>query len=66
MAYTLTDILNSMLTAVQDILGNVATAIADNAYVIGTVVVLGGLTYAVVRYGSRLMRSITGWLGALF
>ena len=66
MAYTLNDILNSILTAVQDILGNIATAIVDNASVIATLVVLGGLTFAVVRYGTRIFRSVTGWLGALF
>ena len=66
MAYTLNDILNSILTAVQDILGSIATAIADNAGIIATMVVLGGLTYAVVRYGTRIFRSVTGWLGALF
>ena len=62
MTYTLNDILNSILTAVQDILGNVASAIADNASVIATLVVLGGLTYAVVRYGARIFRGIAGWV----
>jgi len=66
MAYTLNDILNSILTAVQDILGNVASAISDNASVIATLVVLGGLTYAVTRYGTRIFRQVAGWLGALF
>ena len=66
MAYTLNDILNSILTAVQDILGNIATAIADNASVIATLVVLGGLTLAVVRYGNRIFRSVAGWIGTLF
>ena len=66
MGYTLQDILNSMLTAIQDVLGNVASAIADNATVIGTLVVLGGLTYAVARYGSRVFRQFTGVFGALF
>ncbi|RLG75075.1 MAG: hypothetical protein DRO12_06020 [Thermoprotei archaeon] len=66
MAYTLGDILNSILTAVQDVLGNIATAIADNAGIIATMVVLGGLTYAVVRYGTRIFRSVTGWIGTLF
>jgi len=66
MAYTLNDILNSILTAVQDILGNIASAISDNAGVIATLVVLGGLTFAVTRYGTRIFRQVTGWLGALF
>jgi len=65
MAYNINDILNATLTAIQDILGNIAQAIADNAGVIATLIVVGGLTYAVVRYGTRLFRSVTGWLGAL-
>jgi len=66
MAYTLQDILNAILTAVQDVLGNVASAIADNASVIASIVVLGALTFMVVRYGSSIFRRLTGWLGALF
>lgn len=62
MAYTLSDILNSILTAVQDVLGNVAAAIADNAGIIATLVVLGMLTFAVVRYGTRIFRGIAGWV----
>lgn len=66
MAYTLQDILNSMLTAIQDVLGNIATAIADNAGTIASLVVLGGLTFAVVRYGSRILNSITRTVGSFF
>ena len=66
MSYTLNDILNSFLTAVQDVLGNVASAIADNASVIASLVVLGGLTMVIARYGTNIFRRITGWLGALF
>lgn len=66
MTYTLNDILNSILTAVQDILGNVASAISDNAETIATILVLGGLTLVMVRYGSRIFRSITGFIGGLF
>jgi len=66
MAYTLADILNSMLTAIQDVLGNIAAAIADNAGVVGTLVVLGGLTFAVVRYGSRIFNSFTRMIGTFF
>lgn len=65
MTYTLNDVLNAFLTGVQDVLGNIAQAIADNAGIIGTFIVLGALTFAIVRYGSRIMRSVTGWVGAL-
>jgi len=66
MTYTLNDILNSVMTAIQDILGNAASVIADNAETIATLVVLGGLTASVVRYGTGIFRRITGWIGALF
>jgi len=66
MAYTLSDILNAFMTAVQDVLGNIATAIADNAGIIASIVVLGGLTMVIVRYGTNIFRRMTAWLGALF
>ena len=66
MAYTLTDVLNAMLTGIQDILGNVATAIADNASVIASLIVLGGLIFGVVRFGSSAIRRITGMVSGLF
>lgn len=66
MAYTLNDILNSILTAIQDILGNIASTIADNASVIATLVVLGGLTFAVVRYGSRIFGTFSRMVAGLF
>jgi hypothetical protein len=65
MAYGLQDILTSILTAVQDILGNIASAIADNASVIASIVVLGALTFGVVRYGTRIFRQIAGFVGGL-
>jgi len=65
MTYTLNDVLNAFLTGVQDVLGNIAQAIADNAGVIGTFIVLGALTYAMARYGGRIVRAVTGWVGAL-
>jgi len=65
MTYTLNDVLNAFLTGVQDVLGNIAQAIADNAGIIGSFIVLGMLTYAIARYGGRIVRAVTGWVGAL-
>ncbi len=65
MTYTLQDILNSIMTAVQDILGYVANAIADNAEVIASMVVLGALTLGIVRYGGTIFSRLTGFLGGL-
>lgn len=65
-APTLADILNKILQAVQSILYSVADAIAANASVIGTVIVLGGLAYLTVRYGSKIFRGVTRFLSGLF
>jgi len=63
---SLGDILSQVLDALQTILYEVARAIAENASVIATAVVLGGLTYFLVRYGSRMFRGITGWMRTFF
>jgi len=64
--YTLADVLTNILTALQDILYYVSTAIAENASVIATVVVIGAIAVLVMRYGSRIFRGVTGWLRGLF
>jgi len=63
---SLADILTEVLNAIQTILFNVASAIADNASTIATVLVLGGITYMVFRYGTRMLRGVGGWLRGLF
>jgi predicted PurR-regulated permease PerM len=64
--YTLAEVLTNILTALQDILYYVSSAIADNASVIATVVVIGAIAFLVMRYGSRIFRGVTGWLRGLF
>jgi len=64
MAYELGDILNAILGAVQDILGNIASAIADNAGIIASIVVLGGLTALVIRYGTDIFGRLGGMLSS--
>ncbi|MEM2446860.1 MAG: hypothetical protein QW734_09400 [Candidatus Bathyarchaeia archaeon] len=63
---SLSDILTQVLNALQTIMYEVASAIANNASVIATAVVLGGVVFLVMRYGSRLFRGVTGWLRGLF
>jgi len=60
--HTLGDIMKSILTAIQETLYYIADAIASNAQVIATVIVIGGLAYALLRYGTRMFRGISGWL----
>jgi len=64
--YTLADIMTNILTAIQDVLGEVAKTIAENASVIASVIVLGGLAYVMVRYGSRIFRGVSGFFRGLF
>jgi hypothetical protein len=64
--YTLADVLTNILTALQDILYYVANAIAENASVIATVVIIGAIAFIVMRYGSRIFRGVTSWLRGLF
>jgi predicted PurR-regulated permease PerM len=64
--YALADVLTNILTALQDILYYVSSAIADNASVIATVVVIGAIAFLVMRYGTRIFRGVTGWLRGLF
>ncbi len=64
--YTLADVLTNILTALQDVLYYVSNAIAENASVIATVVVIGAIAFLVMRYGSRIFRGVTSWLRGLF
>jgi hypothetical protein len=64
--YTLADVMSQLLTALQDTMYYIANAIASNANVIATVLVLGGLAFIAVRYGSGIFRSFVGWLRGFF
>jgi hypothetical protein len=64
MAY-LSDVLTAMLDGVVAILQAVATAIAENAAIIGTLLITGALIGMVVTVGSRLYRGISGWFRGL-
>ncbi|MBS7613617.1 hypothetical protein KEJ48_05175 [Candidatus Bathyarchaeota archaeon] len=63
---SLADILTQVLNALQTILYEIASAIAENATVIATAVVLGGIAFMVMRYGSRVFRGVSAWLRGLF
>jgi len=63
---SLADIMSQILNAVQTVIYQVASALAENASVIATVIVLGGLTYAIVRYGRRIFSGFTSFLRGLF
>ncbi len=46
--------------AIQNILGEVASVLAENASVIATVVVIGGVAALLWRYGGNIIRGVTG------
>jgi len=66
MAYTLNDVLNAILTGIQDTLYNIFSTIANNAEIIATVVVVGMLGYGIVRFGSNILRNVSGFVRGLF
>ena len=66
MSYTLSDVLDKILAAIQDTLYHIADAIAANASTIASVVVVGTLAFAVARFGGRIFRGAITWLRGLF
>jgi len=63
---SLADVLSQILSAIQTILYEVATAIANNASTLATVLVLGAIAFVVMRYGSRMFRGIMTWFRGFF
>lgn len=63
--YTLADVLNNILAAIQDTLYYISKAIADNANAIATALVVGALAFAMVRIGGRVWRGVSGFLRGL-
>lgn len=64
--YTLADVMSAILTGIQDTLYYIADTISTNASVIASVVVLGGLTLGMVRFGGRIFRGFGGLLKGMF
>ena len=64
--YTLTDVMTNILVAIQDILGEVAKTIAENAESIATIMVVGGLATMMVKYGSKIFRGVSGFFRGIF
>jgi len=59
---SLATILTEILNTLQTVMYEVAHAIYENASVLATAMVLGGVAFVVMRYGSRIFRGLTGWL----
>jgi len=63
---SLADIMTAVLNTIQTVLYEIASAVAENAGVIASVIVLGAITYMVVRYGTRMFRGVVGFFRGLF
>jgi hypothetical protein len=64
--YTLADIMGNILVAIENIIGEIAKVIAENAGVIATVVIIGGIALLLWRYGSRIISGVSGMFRRFF
>jgi len=55
-------VLSGIISALANVLSGIANAIAQNATLIGTIVVMGIAFLALYRYGGRILRVFTDWL----
>jgi hypothetical protein len=62
---SIADILNNILTAINSVIGAIATAIADNASTIGTVLIVGALAFSVMKLGQKVFGGLSGWFRGL-
>ena len=65
-APTLSDVLNSIMNTIVTVLQNVINVISQNAGIVATLLVTGGLVFLVVRYGRRIFGGISDLLRGLF
>lgn len=63
---TLGDVLGKILEAVTTIIYQVASAVSANAELVATALVVGGITFFLIRYGARIFRGVMGWIRGLF
>jgi uncharacterized ion transporter superfamily protein YfcC len=65
-APSLSDVLNSIMNTIVNVLQNVINVISQNAGIVATLLVTGGLVFLVVRYGRRIFGGISDLLRGLF
>jgi hypothetical protein len=66
MSYSLNDVMAAILGGIQDTLYYIFKTIADNAQTIATVVVVSVMGYGIMKFGTGLLRSVTGFVRGLF
>ena len=58
----LKQILDNVFEAIKTIINKIAETIKDNAETIGTLIILGAITYGVVNYGRRIFAQVSGFI----
>jgi hypothetical protein len=62
----LSGVITNILNAIVTIISEFASALASNASTIAMLVFAGAMVGILYRYGSRMLRSVTGWFRGLF
>ena len=63
---TLQDVLTGILNTVLNVINAIIQVISQNASIIATVIVVGGLAYVVLRYGRRAISGVIDFLRGIF
>ena len=63
---SLSDVMTNIISSISGVIGAIATAIADNAAVIGTIIVVGAVAVAVMAFGQKIFKGLGGWFKGLF
>jgi len=64
--YTLADIIQGGINFFVNMFGEIMTVLQENVSAIATLVVLGGIAFAIWRWGRRLFSQLSGMLRAIF
>jgi len=62
----LSDVATNIINSVSSVLGSIATAIAANAGVIGSIIVVGAVAIGIMSFGQKIFKGLGGWFKGLF
>ena len=63
---SLSDVMTNIISSISGVIGAIATAIAANASVIGTIIVVGAVAVTVMAFGQKIFKGLSGWFKGLF
>jgi hypothetical protein len=63
---SLSDVMTNIISSISGVIGAIATAIAANAGVIGTIIVVGAVAVTVMAFGQKIFKGLSGWFKGLF